>query len=253
MKWARRRAGLTQSELASALGMPQSTIARIERGTTMPRTSTFLAILEATGVELVLEPATPAEDGHEEAVRRQLVEPEPTRARLAFGRVGSNIRTSPMRMLRRLRLYGVPFVLIGDVAEAVHGSPSRLERAVQVCLERTPIALERLARALEDLEASPEAAVELDAMAGRGAALERETPVGRLRLVTANEAGDDYDVLRRNARNTLVDTSLLIRVASLDDLIRARRARGRPEDVRAIAILRTIGAAESSPSSPHTP
>ncbi len=45
----RRRAGLTQRELAERTGVPQSTIARIERGQTDPRASTLNALLVGCG------------------------------------------------------------------------------------------------------------------------------------------------------------------------------------------------------------
>ncbi len=56
IQWARKRAGMTQMELAAAVGMPQPSIARIERGSVLPRTSTLIAILRATGHELAVEP-----------------------------------------------------------------------------------------------------------------------------------------------------------------------------------------------------
>ena len=46
---ARRRAGLTQRGLAAAAGIPQETIARIERGRADPRLMTLERLLEACG------------------------------------------------------------------------------------------------------------------------------------------------------------------------------------------------------------
>lgn len=51
---ARRRARLTQRELAARAGVPQSTVARIERGTHMPRVDTFERLLEACGMDIEL-------------------------------------------------------------------------------------------------------------------------------------------------------------------------------------------------------
>jgi len=56
VKWARKRAGMTQQDLAEATGMPQPSIARIEAGNVVPRTSTLIALLEATGHRLSVEP-----------------------------------------------------------------------------------------------------------------------------------------------------------------------------------------------------
>ena len=49
---ARRRAGLTQRQLAAKAGIPQETIARIERGRVDPRVMTLDRLLEACGVGL---------------------------------------------------------------------------------------------------------------------------------------------------------------------------------------------------------
>jgi predicted transcriptional regulator len=56
VRLARIGAGMTQQELARAVDMPQPSIARIERGTVNPRTSTLIAILRATGNRLAIEP-----------------------------------------------------------------------------------------------------------------------------------------------------------------------------------------------------
>ncbi len=47
LRRARRRAGMTQRELASRAGVAQPTIARIERGRDDPRVSTFERLLRA--------------------------------------------------------------------------------------------------------------------------------------------------------------------------------------------------------------
>ncbi len=53
LRTARHRAGLTQRELASRTGIPQSTIARIENGQTDPRMSTLNTLLVGCGQMLV--------------------------------------------------------------------------------------------------------------------------------------------------------------------------------------------------------
>ena len=62
VKSARKRAGMTQQDLAQATGMPQPSIARIEAGTVVPRTATLIALLEATGHQLSVVPIDPAVD-----------------------------------------------------------------------------------------------------------------------------------------------------------------------------------------------
>jgi predicted transcriptional regulator len=49
---ARRRAGLTQRELAAIAGVAQSTVARIESGAIDPRVSTLDGLLRSCGEEL---------------------------------------------------------------------------------------------------------------------------------------------------------------------------------------------------------
>lgn len=49
---ARRRANLTQRQLSAEAGIPQETIARIERGRVDPRVTTLDRLLEASGYGL---------------------------------------------------------------------------------------------------------------------------------------------------------------------------------------------------------
>jgi transcriptional regulator with XRE-family HTH domain len=61
LNMARRRAGLTQRELAKRSGIPQPSISRIERGQASPTVDTLERLLRASGQEL--EPVgVPAED-----------------------------------------------------------------------------------------------------------------------------------------------------------------------------------------------
>src|SRR6476646_8436303 len=56
LRWARRRAGLTQRELADKSGVPQSTVGRIEAGTVDPRVGTLTRLLRACKFDLEVEP-----------------------------------------------------------------------------------------------------------------------------------------------------------------------------------------------------
>jgi len=203
---------MTQQQLADAVGMPQPSIARIERGTVLPRTATLIAMLAATGHRLSVEPIGPSVD--HQAIRRRLAMTLPQRSRAALRSL------APIRILRRLRKFNVPFVLIGELAEVAHGSPARVAQAIEVCHATTDVGTQRLALAREDLG--------------------QEADASRLRLVTQTDAGDDYDVLARNAVSLHVDAGILVKVAALDDLIRARLARGTPEDQEAAAVLLAI-------------
>jgi len=47
---------MTQRDLATAAGVPQATVGRIEAGLVSPRTDTLARLLYASGHELVVEP-----------------------------------------------------------------------------------------------------------------------------------------------------------------------------------------------------
>ena len=54
----RRRAGLSQRQLAQLTGISQPTIARIERGQVEPRIGTLVRLFDACGGRLVVEPVS---------------------------------------------------------------------------------------------------------------------------------------------------------------------------------------------------
>jgi hypothetical protein len=118
----------------------------------------------------------------------------------------------------------VPFVLIGELAEVVHGSPLSVRRVVEVCHDTTDVARERLAMAIADLEKETDAA-----------RLRR-----RLHLVTETDSGDGYALLARNARPMPVDAGISVRVAAIEDLIRIRRARHTSADRAAAETLEAV-------------
>jgi transcriptional regulator with XRE-family HTH domain len=79
---ARRRAGLTQRELARRAGTPQSAVARVETGAVIPRVDTLDKLLAACGEELQSRPM--AGRGIDRTTIRQLLALSPgKRARLA--------------------------------------------------------------------------------------------------------------------------------------------------------------------------
>ena len=65
---ARRRAGLSQRELARKSGIPQSSISRIERGLISPTVDTLERLIRACGMEL-----EPVDRPGEDAVDRTLI------------------------------------------------------------------------------------------------------------------------------------------------------------------------------------
>jgi transcriptional regulator with XRE-family HTH domain len=82
LRYCRRRAGLTQRELAERSGVPQSSIARIESGKLRPRIDTLTRLIEACGMELQASPRRG--DGIDRSSIRQILEISPAaRLRLA--------------------------------------------------------------------------------------------------------------------------------------------------------------------------
>ena len=211
VRWARKRAGMTQVQLGAACEVPQSTVARIERGTVIPRTGTLLQLLAATGHELSVDRAI-GTDTDREAIRDRLVVPVALRARRSITTKPTSRRPAATRILSRLRRFGVRFVLIGELAEAAHGAPLTSVRRAEVVCATDPENRRRLAKALE--------------ADGR-----------HVRLIDEPIPGDTFEVLERTATRMLVDVALVVKVASLDDLIRIRRARGGREDQRALELL----------------
>lgn len=233
LRWARRRAGMTQHDLARAVGMPQPSIARIEAGNVLPRTATLLAILDATGHELLVEPRVAVRAEVREAARERELRSIPRRTWEAMGRRGST------GVLRRLGFEGVPFILVGDLAEVVHGAPRRVGQEFEICHPRDAAVAARLAMVLRQIGASPPLGIaELRADHD----IHVTTHAGGLRLTTRTAAGDDYELLARNATRLIIDASLLVHVASLEDLMRVRRAEGAVADLEILSAVSPRGA-----------
>ena len=57
---ARRNARLTQTDLGKRIGLRQATISRIEKGEDETKLSTFLDVLTALGLEIVIDKRTKA-------------------------------------------------------------------------------------------------------------------------------------------------------------------------------------------------
>jgi hypothetical protein len=147
----------------------------------------------------------------------------------------------PSAVLARLNRQGVRYVLIGGLAAALRGSPS-VTQDVDVCYARDPDNLERLARALAEANAALRGAPEgipfrLDARTlAAGDSFTFTTDDGPLDVIATPAGTAGYDDLAANADTTLAfDEEFL--VASLDDLIRMKRAAGRPKDRIELEIL----------------
>lgn len=143
--------------------------------------------------------------------------------------------------LRALVDHGVRFVVVGGVASVAHGSPS-VTRDLDICYERSPENLDRLATALRSLGARPRGVDEgvpfvLDARTlERGDHFTFSTEAGPLDCLGTPAGTRGFEGLVGNAVPIDLD-GMTVLVAGLDDLIRMKRAAGRPQDLQEVEIL----------------
>lgn len=147
----------------------------------------------------------------------------------------------PLAALKALDRHGVRFVIVGGMAGALHGSPS-VTMDLDVCHDRRPENVERLAAALRDLKARLRGVDDtvrftLDtATLLAGDSFTFVTRFGDLDCLGAPAGAAGYDDLARTAERVDLD-GFTVLVASLDDLIRMKRAAGRPKDRAEVEIL----------------
>jgi uncharacterized nucleotidyltransferase DUF6036 len=144
------------------------------------------------------------------------------------------------RLLGTLARHGVDYVVIGGVATQVHG-----HRRTTMDLDLTPDPasenLHRLSAALEELEARPS---DPELAAGDRLALAAIVPPlitrhGQVHILKEPKGARDFEQLRKAALVVELD-GVEIAIASLDDLIRMKRAAGRASDLDDIAVLSEV-------------
>jgi hypothetical protein len=139
---------------------------------------------------------------------------------------------------------GVEFVVIGGVAMFAHGS-SRLTRDLDICYSRSRDNLERLSRTLAPyrpkLRGAPaDVRFRFDTETiARGLNFTLETDLGDLDLLGEVAGLGGYrEAAAASATMTLFGRSCA--VLSLEGLIRAKRAAGRPRDLEAAVELEAL-------------
>jgi hypothetical protein len=148
----------------------------------------------------------------------------------------------PVHILRRLMAHRVAFVLIGGLAAKAHGSPT-LTVDIDICPARDRENLERLAAALGELGAGlrgapPDLPFHPDRRTlERAETLTLRTDYGDLDVISRPPGIQGYEELIPNAADTGLAEGLVVPVAALGDLIRMKRASGRPKDRVELEIL----------------
>lgn len=222
---ARRRAGLSQAELAARAGTTQSAIARLERGRSSPSFRRVGELVGACGLELRVRLAPP---------------PAPS---LAPPALPDAVRS----LLREVAERELAVLVAGDAAAILHGVP--VEPAV---LTIVPAGGRRDLEALSAMLDAVHARIRADAgslpferdpaslaSAGR---LELVTSLGPLELDPRPPGTGGYRDLARDGRAMTVDGGT-VRVASLADIVRIAAA-SEPADDDELALLRRALAGE---------
>jgi len=153
----------------------------------------------------------------------------------------------PTAILRVLVAYEVKFVVVGGVSGNLHGATT-LTEDIDIAYARDRENLERLASALRELRAKLRGApkdlpFKLDAATLRaGLNFTFSTRLGPLDCIGEAAGGLTYDNLVGNAEPYPL-SGMRVVAASLDDLIRMKRAAGRIKDrieVENLSALREV-------------
>ena len=147
----------------------------------------------------------------------------------------------PEDAIRLLGRHGVRYVLIGGLAATAHGS-AIVTVDLDLCHAIDPSNLEALASALREVHADlrgaePGLPFRLDAPTlQRGDSFTFMTDVGALDILATPAGTSGFEELARTEEGyDLFGYRVL--VASVDDLIRMKRAAGRPKDLLAVEEL----------------
>jgi hypothetical protein len=149
----------------------------------------------------------------------------------------------PAEIFATLSEYRVNYVVIGGLAAVLHGSPT-ITADADVCAERTPDNLKRLAKALKALNGRVRTATEPDGvrfapdvtLLGRMRVLILTTDFGDLDLTFEPAGFAGYEELAEHAIEVPIGGTA-VHVAALDDVIRSKEVANRPKDHATLPVL----------------
>lgn len=149
----------------------------------------------------------------------------------------------PARVFATLDRHGVDYLTIGAFAVIAHGYV-RATADIDLVARQDPENLARLAAAFADLHARLRG-IDADLLdidptdpdtLANGASFTLDTDAGPVDYLNDVPGARDYADLRTRSVETSA-AGVVVRVVGLDDLIRMKRASGRPQDLRDIANL----------------
>lgn len=147
------------------------------------------------------------------------------------GPEASELSLQADRLLQALSAQGVDFVVVGGMAGLAHGS-AYPTFDLDIACAREEANLERLTAVLRELEVTlrgaPADQIDAETLA-RGANFTFDTPYGSFDILGDAAGIDSYEELRCNASIAIIE-GVEVRVASIDDLIRMKRAANRTKD-----------------------
>lgn len=151
----------------------------------------------------------------------------------------------PIGALQTLQRHGVRFVIIGGFAGRIWGSPT-MTNDVDICYDRDPANLERLAAALSELHArlrgvDDDVPFLMEAITlAKGQNLTFATDLGPVDVLGLPAGVKEFNELAVNAATFDLGDGVVVQVCDLDDLIRMKRAAGRPKDRIELEILSAV-------------
>ncbi len=146
---------------------------------------------------------------------------------------------NPYELLGALQARNVSFVVIGAFARVVHGT-REVTHGIDITPSMREDNLERLERALKDLDARHATGKKLEMRHLPGPAIELQTRAGALGIIPEPAGTRGYDDLRRRAQREPLGHGFRPQIASADDLARMLGALGRDQDIERLLRVRRL-------------